>query len=332
MKPILPKLIGKNLLLLLICFSLVGKSQAQAFLVGNEKVKFEAGFNFGPSFFLGDLGGHAGKGTNDLKDLNFQFTKLMKGAFITMYPNKIFGLRLSASLTYLEGADNTIQTTGINELWRKQRNLDFRTNVFELNGAVELYPFNLLSINQDNEPRFQPYVLIGAGMYHFNPQGSLTDANGNKTWYYLHPLRTEGEGMPEYPYSKPYNLTQLNVLYGTGVKYFVSDRVNIGVEFLYRKTFTDYLDDVSTKYIDPKNFAKYMTAQDASLAMQLYDKTKPIIFPGMTRWPEGTQRGDTKNADTYFSIVAKVGFRLGPIYESSFARSAARQTRCPSVY
>jgi len=332
MKPSLPKLIGKTLLLFLICFSLLGKSQAQAFLFGNERVKFEAGFNFGPSFFLGDLGGHAGKGTNDLKDLNFQFTKLMKGAFITMYPNKIFGLRLSASLTYLEGDDATIKTTGINELWRKQRNLDFRTNVYELNGAVELYPFNLLSINKDNEPRFQPYVLIGAGVYHFNPQGSLTDVNGNKTWYYLHPLRTEGEGMSEYPYSKPYNLTQINILYGTGVKYFVSDRVNIGVEFLYRKTFTDYLDDVSLKYIDPKNFSKYMTAQDASLATQLYDKTKPIIFPGMTRWPEGTQRGDTKNADTYFSFVAKVGFRLGPIYESSFARRAARQTRCPSVY
>jgi hypothetical protein len=332
MKPSLPKFIGKTALLLTICCILLSKSYSQAFIFGNEKIKFEAGLNFGPSFFLGDLGGNAGKGTNNLKDLNFEFTKLMKGAFFTMYPNKWLGVRLSASLTYLEGDDATITTNGINELWRKQRNLDFKSNVWELNGAFEVFPTMMFSNDPENEPRLRPYGLIGAGAFHFNPKGSLTDASGNKTWYELHPLRTEGQGMAEYPGSKPYQLTQLNVLYGGGLKYYLSDRVNIGGEFLYRKTFTDYLDDVSTRYIDPKDFSKYLSAQDASLAYKLSDKAKGIIYPGMVRYPAGTQRGDLKDNDTYFSIVLKVGFRLGPIYESSFARSAARQTRCPSVY
>ncbi|MGG9960419.1 hypothetical protein [Ferruginibacter sp. SUN106] len=332
MKPSLPKFAGKALLLFTVCFSLLSKSNAQAFIFGNEKIKWEVGVNFGPSFFLGDLGGNAGKGTNNLKDLNLEFTKLMKGAYITMYPNKWVGLRLAASLTYLEGDDATINTTGINELWRKQRNLDFRTNVTEVNGSIEVFPTMIFAADPDNEPRLRPYGLIGAGIYHFNPQGSIKASNGDKSWYYLQPLRTEGEGMAEYPYSKPYKLTQLNVLYGGGLKYFLSDRVNIGAEFLYRKTFTDYLDDVSKKYIDPKNFAKYLPSQTASLATKLSDKAIGIIYPGMTRYPEGTQRGDLKNADTYFSVVLKVGFRLGPIYESSFARRAARQTRCPSVY
>lgn len=332
MKPSLPKFAGKALMLLSVCFLLFSKSYSQAFIFGNEKIKFEAGFNFGPSFFLGDLGGNAGKGTNNLKDLNFEFTKLMKGAFITMYPNKWVGLRLSATQTYLEGDDATINTTGINELWRKQRNLDFKTNVWELNGVVEVFPTMIFSNDPENEPRLRPYGLIGAGVFHFNPKGSLTAANGTKTWYELHQYRTEGQGMAEYPYSKPYQLTQMNVLYGGGLKYYLSERINIGGEFLYRKTFTDYIDDVSKKYIDPKNFAKYLSSQDAALATKLYDKTIGIIYPGMTRWPEGTQRGDLKNNDTYFSIIVKVGFRLGPIYESSFARSAARQTRCPAVY
>jgi len=104
------------------------------------------------------------------------------------------------------------------------------------------------------------------------------------------------------------------------------------MELLYRKTFTDYIDDVSKKYIDSRSFAKYLSASDASLATKLSDKAIGIIYPGMTRYPAGTQRGDLKDGDTYFSVVAKVGFRLGPIYESSFARRAARQTRCPSVY
>jgi hypothetical protein len=332
MKPSLPKFAGKATLLLMICFSFLSTSHAQAFIFGNEKIKWEVGVNFGPSFFLGDLGGNSGKGTNNVKDLNFEFTKLMKGAYITMYPNKWLGIRVAASQTYLEGDDAAINTHGINELWRKQRNLDFRTNVLELNGSLEIFPTMLFSGDPENEPRLRPYGLIGGGMYHFNPQGSLTAANGDKVWYDLHPLRTEGEGMAEYPNSKPYKLTQMNVLYGGGVKYFISDRVNAGVELLYRKTFSDYIDDVSQNYIDPTKFSKYLSAADAGLAYKLSDKSKGIIYPGMTRYPAGTQRGDTKDADTYFSVVLKVGFRLGPIYESSFARSAARQTRCPSVY
>ena len=101
---------------------------------------------------------------------------------------------------------------------------------------------------------------------------------------------------------------------------------------LYRKTFTDYIDDVSTKYIDPASYTKYLNTQDATLAYKLSDKSIGIIYPGMTRYPAGTQRGDTKNGDTYFSVVMKIGVRLGEIYESSFAKRAARQTRCPSVY
>lgn len=331
MKPRLHNFVGKTLLLFLICSSSLSKSYSQGFIFGNEKVKWEAGINFGPSFFLGDLGGNSGKGRNSLKDLNLEFTKLMKGAYLTVYPNRFFGLRLAASLTYLEGDDAVINTKGINELWRKQRNLDFKTNVWEANASVEIFPTMIFS-SEDYEPRLRPYGLIGIGVFHFNPKGSLTDAAGNKSWYPLHPLRTEGQGMPEYPNSQPYQLTQLNIPMGGGLKFFVSDRVNVSMEVLYRKTFTDYIDDVSQKYIDPKDYAKYLSAQDASLAYKLSDKTIGIIYPGMTRFPGGTQRGDIKDKDTYFSVIAKVGFRLGPIYESSFARRAARQTRCPSVY
>lgn len=331
MKPYLRKTVTKAALLTLLSVSICTISYSQAFLFG-EKVKWEVGLNFGPSFFLGDLGGHTGKGTNNLKDLNLNFTKLMKGAFVTMYPKKWFGLRLAADVTYLEGDDATINTSGIHELWRKQRNLDFKTTVLEGYAALEFFPTMLFNTNSEYEPRLRPYVMAGVGVFHFNPKGSLTDAAGNKSWYYLHPLRLEGQGMPEYPYSKPYKLTQINIPFGGGIKYYISDRINLSAEFLYRKTFTDYIDDVSKKYIDPTNYTKYLSASEASLAYQLSDKAVGIIYPGMTRYPAGTQRGDTKDGDTYFSIVMKIGVRLGEIYESSFARRAAKQTRCPAVY
>jgi len=331
MKPSLPKFVTKAVILTLISFTILSSSYSQAFLFG-EKVKWEVGLNFGPSFFLGDLGGNSGKGTNNLKDVNFEFTKFMKGAFVTMYPKNWVGLRLAANYTYLEGDDAIINTTGIDELWRKQRNLDFKSTVLEGYVALEIFPTMLFNRQSEYEPRFRPYVFGGVGMFHFNPKGSLTDAAGNKTWYALQPLRLEGQGMPEYPYSQPYKLTQINIPFGGGLKYFLSDRINVSAEFLYRKTFTDYIDDVSKKYIDPINYTKYLSSQEASLAYKLSDKANGIIYPGMTRYPAGTQRGDLKDGDAYFSIVMKIGVRLGEIYESAFARNAARQTRCPSVY
>lgn len=331
MKPFVLKFVIKQTILLLICFTLFSKSYSQSFLLG-EKVKWEIGLNFGPSFFLGDLGGNSGKGTNNIKDVNLEFTKLMKGVFITMYPKNWVGVRLAADVTYLEGSDDIINTTGIDELWRKQRNLDFKTTVLEGYLALEIFPTMLLSRYTDYEPRLRPYALAGVGVFHFNPKGSITDAAGDKTWYKLQPLKLEGQGMSEYPSNKPYKLTQINIPIGAGLKYFASERLNISAELLYRKTFTDYIDDVSTKYVDPAVYNKYLSAQDAALATKLSDKAIGIIYPGMTRYPAGTQRGDTKDGDTYFSVVLKIGLRLGPIYESSFAKRAAKQMRCPTVY
>ena len=145
-----------------------------------EKVKWEVGLNFGPSFFLGDLGGNSGKGTNDIKDINLEFTKMMKGVFVTAYPKGWLGIRLAADVTYLEGSDDIINTTGINELYRKQRNLDFKSNVWEAYLALELFPTMMFRRDKTYEPKLRPYALLGIGIFHFNPKGSLTDAAGNK--------------------------------------------------------------------------------------------------------------------------------------------------------
>lgn len=333
MKPNLPSFIGKAALLSLICFTLFTKSFSQGFMFGDaDRTRWEIGLNFGPSFFLGDLGGNSGKGKNSLKDVNLEFTKLSKGAYITMYPNQWLGFRLAANYTFLEGDDAIINTDGINELHRKQRNLDFRSNVWEAYGAIEFFPLQFIGRNNDYDSKLRPYGFFGLGIFNFNPQGSLKDANGNKTWYNLQPLRTEGQGMAEYPSSKSYTLTQLNIPIGAGLKYMVSERINISTEVHYRKTFTDNIDDVSKTYIDNNDFIKYMSPQNAALATQLSDKTIGIIFPGMTRFSSGTLRGDKKDSDTYFSIVGKIAIQLGTIYSSSTNRYAARQTRCPAVY
>lgn len=332
MKNRLHNCILRSILLSLILLVGFTKTFSQSLIFGNEKFKVETGIDFGPSFFLGDLGGNVGKGTHFVKDLNYNFTKLMKGAFITVYPAGWIGFRLSADYTYLEGSDAVISTKGVDELWRKQRNLDFKTDIWELQFGAEIFPTMLFNKYSDYAPRLRPYGFIGGGIFHFNPKGSLTDANGNTTWYALQPLRTEGQGMAEYPQSKPYKLTQFNIPIGMGLKFYASDRVNVSTEFLYRKSFTDYIDDVSTTTIDPVYFSKYLSPADAAIATRISDKTIGIVTPGVTRYAPGTQRGNPKNKDAYFSLILKIGIRLGEIYESDFARKAARQTRCPHFF
>ena len=257
----------------------------------------------------------------------------MKGAFVTVYPNEWLGLRVAAEYTYVEGRDNIINTNGVNELWRKQRNLDFKSDIWEAYAAIEIAPLMLLKRDDEEyQPRLRPYGFLGLGVFHFNPMGSITDQNGNTTWHELHPLHTEGEGFKEYPDRKTYSLTQLNIPMGGGIKYFVSDRLNVALELLYRKTFTDYIDDVSKEYIDPDYFDVYLSAADALIARKIHDKTFGIVTPGVNRYEPGTQRGNPKNNDAYFSFLLKFGVTLGSQYENSFDRNAAKRTRCPGRF
>jgi hypothetical protein len=309
MKTRLHEIIQKRLFIFLLCFILVSSARAQYLIFGNENTTIEVGLNFGPTFFRGDLGS---KGTNFIKDPNYSFTKLMKGAFISVYPNEWLGFRLAAQYTYLEGIDSIGSTHGENELWRKQRNLDFKSNMWEVYSAAEFFPLQYIRREEDEyDPRFRPYIFAGVGLFHFNPKGSLRDQDGNVTWHELQPLHTEGQGFAEYPGRKNYKLTQINLPYGAGVKYLVSGNINLGLEFLYRKTFTDYIDDVSTKYIDPIYFDKYLTPADALIANKISDKIIGTVVPGAGRYAPGNIRGNTNRKDAYFSFLLKFSLTLG---------------------
>ncbi|MES2429756.1 MAG: DUF6089 family protein [Bacteroidota bacterium] len=322
---------AKGIAMLLFSCLLYTSSFSQHLIFGNQKASVEIGVTFGPSFFLGDLGGNKGVGTRFLKDLNLELTKLMKGGFVTFNPNEWLGFRVGAQYTYIEGRDEIIKNSGGQELTRKQRNLDFRSNVWEVYTAIEFCPTAYMLRNSENETRLRPYFFAGVGAFHFNPQGSLTDEAGNVKWYDLKPLRTEGQGMEEYPDRKQYKLTQINVPMGGGIKYFVSPKVNIGLEVAYRKSFTDYIDDVSTKYIDPKYFDTYLTPENAQVAKQIYNKIGVTYFRGTWGYP-GDKRGTATNVDTYFTVGLKVGFRLGHEVEGVEAWDERRSRSCPNRF
>jgi hypothetical protein len=312
------------LVCLLFIFSFQSRSQSVS--VANGKI--ELGLGIGPMFFLGDLGGSEGIGRTFVKDVDFPLTKISKGVYINIYPAEWFGFRVAGNLGYLEGNDAEAPNKGGAERFRLQRNLKFRSKLSEAYAAIEFYPTVFFEQYDGLAHKLRPYGVVGAGVYHFNPQGEYSK-NGTSTWVDLKPLSLEGQGMAEYPDRKPYSLTQLNMLMGGGVKYYLSDRVYIGFEILHRKTFTDYIDDVSTKYIDPRFFDVYLPPTQAAEARQLMYREN-IYNPNVSRRYIDTQRGDPKENDAYFSSILRFGWRLNG--SNSPSGLAKKQLKCPVFY
>jgi hypothetical protein len=279
----------------------------------------EVGLTIGPSNFLGDLGGTYGRGMGFLKDNNFPMTKLMVGAHATFNPMDWLAIRLAVNMGSLEGDDAIIKGKGGLEEARKARNLDFRSPLMEAFVALEVYPTVFLEDDPtDYFHKLRPYGLLGVGVFHFNPQGYDPVSH---QWVDLQPLRTEGEGI--IPGRKMYSLTQLNIPMGVGVKYWLSDNVSLSLEVIERKTFTDYIDDVSTTYVSPTVLMNYFTTVEnnparGALAVRMADKSAN----SGTR-TAGDKRGTASNNDAYYSFGFKLGIRLGG------GNSWGNSTRCP---
>ncbi len=96
-----------------------------------EQNTTEMGFTVGPMVFLGDLGGHSGKGTTFIKDYNMNTTKLAIGGYYSVYPAPYLGFRFSLNYGNIEGSDANISEHGVDEDSRYNRNLDFRSAIIE---------------------------------------------------------------------------------------------------------------------------------------------------------------------------------------------------------
>jgi hypothetical protein len=178
---------------------------------------------------------------------------------------------------------------------------------------LEVYPFKFIPYSKAmHHFALQPYAMLGVGIFSFNPQGSYFDEIADDyVWVDLKPLRTEGQGMKEYPNRKEYKLSQANMPFGFGVKYQLSDKTSLGFEFVGRKLFTDYLDDVSETFIDPTLFANYLNAEDAEVAKLINNKSN-VIDPD-NPYGVGEKRGNSANNDFYYSFNLKFSVRISKL-------------------
>ncbi len=248
-------------------------------------------FAFQPSGFsqsteLGVLGG-ASLYSGDLSPQEFgvylEDVQPAFGAFARFNLSPTFALRLGAYSGKVAADDA--------DHGREDRGLSFQSRIteFSLIGEANLFK---LGYNQDRG--IMPYLFGGVGVFTFNPE---TEFDGDLVE--LQPLGTEGQGLPGN--ESPYNLTQLAIPLGVGIKFLLNESITLGLEFGGRKLFTDYLDDVGNT---PVNYFDVLEG-NGELAARLSNPTLKDPSPDNANY----RRGGEFN-DWYYIGGLSLSFRL----------------------
>ncbi|HEV8286614.1 MAG TPA: DUF6089 family protein [Chitinophagaceae bacterium] len=261
--------------------------------------------------FSGRLGVAGYQGDLKAKDISLSQVKPMLSLGVRYDLSEHISARSYFTLTSLKADDKKGTAT------MQQRNLNFKSKVWDWEFSAQYSFFNL------NDRWWTPYVFAGVGLFHFNPY--TKDSAGHKT--FLKPLSTEGEGFMSGV--KDYKRMQLNIPLGFGAEYALNEDMRVGIEFGYRKTFTDYIDDVSTVYVDQNSLlnARGQTAVD--LAWRGDEKS------GNSYPAAGTPRGNSKYKDGYYYVALTFTVRyFFDKYKQIVGLPAARKEKkvgCPAT-
>lgn len=239
--------------------------------------KDELGIILGGTYYVGDLNPykqyantHFGGGILYRNNLNLRYT-----------------LRLFANYGQVSAADSTNDIAVYSN-----RNLHFKSKLFELGAIFELnfFKYKPGDIKKD---RSTPYLFAGLNYFYMNPMAQLGD-----DWYDLQSLGTEGQGS-SLNSKQHYKLNQIAIPLGIGFKVNATKKLCFSFEYGLRKTFTDYLDDVSGAYVNNA------TLREENGVLSAYFADRSIQNEGINGTNEGSMRGNPANKDWYsFSGIA----------------------------
>jgi hypothetical protein len=238
----------------------------------------EFGLTAGVAHYFGDLNNRAA----------INRPKIAIGAFFRKQFGNYTSLRITGHYALLGYSD----IYSDNE-FQKRRNLSFNSNIFEIAARGDFNFFKF--IPTDPNHIFTPYATIGIGIFSYDPYAIYQNEK-----VYLRPLNTEGETF--YKGRKAYGSMAVCFPIGFGLKYAITDKINISFEVAHRFTTTDYLDDVSTTYIGVDKFPSPNGGK--SVAAILQDRSVET-GDGTPIGIEGRQRGFSKQKDQY--AIAEIG-------------------------
>lgn len=306
---------------LLLSTIFVQKAAAQNYTRANDWKKYrkEVILQVGVTEFLGDLGGQNRIGT-DYSPVDLEFS-LTRPAVSLAYRYKIAkNFNWHSSFNYLLVAGDDKLTT---EPFRNNRNLNFKSNVFELATRLELsyfskkaghrYGIKKTLARRHKSRTWELMGFVGVGGFYFNPKGKHPTTG---QWIALYPLHTEGQGLPNGP--KQYKKYSISIPMGVAWRTIINKVWCVGLEVNYRKTFTDYMDDVSTTYYDKVKLREAYGQTSVTMSDPSLGDIPTATMPN----GDGTfaQRGDDEK-DSYVSAQITIGRFFPPKRGKSKLRS-----------
>lgn len=295
-------MLNKSLIGLIVCFLFVTEGEAQRW----KKYRQELTFGAGTTWLLGDVGGFGDEPTNTIADINFAETSWGITAGYNYYLTKNISVNGQFMYGWFEANDKHADNEA-----RKHRNFDIRTHIYELGITGRYYfikekfghAFRLKGAQSGFLYGLSAYVTTGITGFYYNPKGRYSPSGKYES---LRPIGTEGQTVDTSGLS-PYGKFSMAIPLGLGVKYALGTRWNVGAEIMFRKSFTDYLDDVSTDYYDNQAI---IDANDGNLEAGLLadpaDKTGD-----QAHWTNaGEARGGPKYDDFYMTFMFTLSYKI----------------------
>lgn len=243
------------------------------------RAAFEIGLMGGGAYYIGDLN----------PNTHFKYSDWAAGLIVRYNLSNRHSFRFTASYGNIYGDDSKSK-----DAYQINRNLSFYSDIIEIAAGFEI-DLVKYRINDMKYP-ITPYFFYELAYFRMNPK--VKDEFGNKI--ILQELGTEGQGTILNS-KKQYSLNQISIPLGIGIKFNLKERLAISIEYGIRKTFTDYIDDVSGKYVNPlalQGVKGPLTAQlaDPSLNHQSY-------------FTEGLDRGNPRTKDWYSMYGLMITFK-----------------------
>lgn len=295
----------KAFLLLLIVLPTISSAQRW------KRQRYEWVAGVGATQFLGDLGGRNQIGSDWFFDLDAASTRYVVNVGFRYKISQYVSVKTGFSFGEIAADDKYTD-----EPFRNNRNLHFRSPLVEWATQLEVSwmresigsRYKIRRVRGRGRKGSQVYVygFAGVALLYMNPM-----AKYNGKWHSLKPLHTEGQEFV--PSRSEYANWQFTIPFGIGMKYALDKKSSIGLEYGLRKTFTDYMDDVSTSYVYTKWAPNALAIQQAlgydDVAAALADPSLNRVsddidaFPGACSACPGQQRGDPSDLDSYMFLM-----------------------------
>lgn len=182
---------------------------------------WEIGAFGGLSYYLGEVN------NNHFQPINYAY-----GPIVRYNYDQRLNFKFAFTRAEIAGDDSKS-----NSSFNRDRNFSFKSQISEVSAIAELNFFGFSALDPKSYI-VAPYGYLGFAYAHHNPQASY-----NGILIGTSNLSTEGNTYSKHLFTIPM---------GMGIKIRMN-RFGLAVDWGIRKTFTDYLDDVSTFYLPPNS-------------------------------------------------------------------------------